>query len=333
MTTSRSGNRPGTKKKTSTQSSNRKASTRKNTKAYQEPINFVKKEIIIITILVIAVLLFLCNFGIIGTVGDKVSTVMFGIFGLTAYVVPIVLFVAVAFGISNQGNPLAIFKLISCIILFFVFGSFCEMFTDTVHNLDALSVESRNFQTIIVKLYQESSANRNGGGVLSGGVYYALYSILSWLGALISLVVVTIICIVVITGKSFIGSVKKGGQKVYQTAKEDANRRRERAELRQLEFEQELLEEEIEGVSVKGKKPAKADKTKLRMNNKVSGVMIDTTLSEKEKVTTKNNDVHEIMLQDFEPLNQEEMNFDHIHVHSLGAEPKSFMETTYISEN
>ena len=54
-----------------------------------------------ICVFALTVFLFLCNFGVIGVLGDAVSSVMFGIFGTIAYAVPVVGFVAVAFAISN----------------------------------------------------------------------------------------------------------------------------------------------------------------------------------------------------------------------------------------
>ncbi|MBR2948293.1 MAG: hypothetical protein IKC46_00370, partial [Lachnospiraceae bacterium] len=53
----------------------------------------LKNEIILIVIFAVTILLFLCNFGLIGVVGDAVSGVMFGVFGLIAYIVPVMAFV------------------------------------------------------------------------------------------------------------------------------------------------------------------------------------------------------------------------------------------------
>ena len=52
----------------------------------------IRNEIILIGLLAVAVVLFLCNFGVIGVAGDQISHVMFGIFGLLAYIVPIAFF-------------------------------------------------------------------------------------------------------------------------------------------------------------------------------------------------------------------------------------------------
>ena len=54
-------------------------------------------EIGLIVLFVAMLILFCCNFGIIGPVGNAISGVLFGIFGFTAYIAPVVIFLAVAF--------------------------------------------------------------------------------------------------------------------------------------------------------------------------------------------------------------------------------------------
>ena len=67
----------------------------KKTAADYRKDNELFEEIGLIVFFVLMIILFLCNFGIIGPVGNAVSSVMFGIFGLTAYIMPIALFIAV----------------------------------------------------------------------------------------------------------------------------------------------------------------------------------------------------------------------------------------------
>lgn len=72
-----------TKKRTAAQ--NRKRNQRKS-----EPMDVaIKSEVILIALFALAIFLFLCNFHILGVTGDAISNVMFGIFGLTAYLIPI----------------------------------------------------------------------------------------------------------------------------------------------------------------------------------------------------------------------------------------------------
>ena len=45
----------------------------------------IKSEVILIALFALCVFLFLCNFGMIGVMGNAISGVMFGFFGFTAY--------------------------------------------------------------------------------------------------------------------------------------------------------------------------------------------------------------------------------------------------------
>ena len=63
----------------------------------------IRNEVFLIVLFAVAVFLFVCNFGVAGVFGDTLSDMMFGIFGLTAYVMPLVLFVMIAFGTITAG--------------------------------------------------------------------------------------------------------------------------------------------------------------------------------------------------------------------------------------
>ena len=80
----------------------------------------ISNELTLLIVLAITSLLFLCNFGIIGPVGNAISGFLFGIFGILAYIAPIFIFISIAFCISNKDNPIAVFKLIAAIVLFLV---------------------------------------------------------------------------------------------------------------------------------------------------------------------------------------------------------------------
>ena len=101
--------------------------TRKPSAAELQAQSAITSEIILIGVLALTILLFLCNFGVIGVIGNQISRVMFGIFGTMAYALPVLAFIAIAFGISNQGNRIASMKLTAGIILFFLLGVVCSV--------------------------------------------------------------------------------------------------------------------------------------------------------------------------------------------------------------
>ena len=82
-------------------------------------------EIGLIVLFAAMVFLFCCNFGLIGPAGDMVSGVLFGLFGLMAYAVPVLLFLAAAFWFANEGNPSAMRKLVAGVVLFVMLGILC----------------------------------------------------------------------------------------------------------------------------------------------------------------------------------------------------------------
>ena len=270
------------KRKTSTK---RKITNRKNQKRTEEE-HILSNEILLIFVFAIGVLLFLCNFGIIGPIGDSVSKVMFGIFGLTGYVAPVFVFIAMAFGISNQGNTMAIIKLVSSIVLFFMVGVILEIGCGVLKNLETYS---------LLEIYQYSADNKLGGGIIAGSLAYLMYHFLDMAGTILVLIVIMLICIVIITGKSLIKGVKEGSQKVYSTAKEDAEYRRDLLLKRREENNRKKTEQNLERESIETSQDA--DRI-LRMNRKVSGVMMDTMLKDNDKGELYRDDIHEITVHD-----------------------------------
>ncbi len=261
-----------------------RTSTASRTRTNEE--RLISNEVLLIITLAIGILLFLCNFGIIGPVGDSISKVMFGIFGLMAYIAPVFVFLAVAFGISNQGNFRAAMKLTAAVILFITIGMIIELFTGNLQNMTEYSIKA---------FYEYASENKGGGGVIAGSLAYGLFSLLDMAGTILVLIVVMIICFVLITGKSVVKTVSEGSQKVYHTAKDDAAYRREQADIRRKEMQKRREEQRnAKEAEESGKEAEKI----LRMNKKVSGVMMNTTLKENTGSANLRDDIHEITVND-----------------------------------
>lgn len=269
--------------------SNQRKSTNSHKNNTQPMDTAIRDEILLIALFAVSVFLFLCNFGIIGVVGNTISNVMFGIFGLTAYVMPVVLFVMTAFGIVNSGNSIASRKLIAGTVLFLVVGIVCELFTGAPE-----AAQSYEFKAI----YESSSQAHHGGGVLAGSLAYVCYHFMGMIGTVLTVLVAAIISVVVLTEKSLVSGVKSGGRKMYERSKEDAMHRKERARIRREEHDlvRRYREEEVRLL-----KEALENEKILRMDKKVSGVMIDTSIVKEEKQFSKvRDDIHEINLEDFE---------------------------------
>ena len=230
---------------------------KKQTKKKQDSQSFLKDEIIILSALAAGILLLISNFGIGGFVGDAVSSVLFGLFGTIAYIIPILLFIGIAFVISNKGNSIAYIKTAA--------GT---GFTLMVCTLFQLIMNEYTAGTRLFSYYKISSMHKDGGGLLGGIVVSALCPAIGVIGTYVIVIILCIICLVIITEKSFIRGVKKGSEKAYSSAKQDAKKRKEQAELRREKRAQE-------------REQKAAEKERRRKDNTVSGVSFDTTLVKK----------------------------------------------------
>ena len=201
-------------------------------------------EIILWIIIAISLLLFISNFGIGGVVGNAVSSFLFGVFGLLAYIFPIVLIVATFFGVSNRGNIFAIVKLIASIVFIIFSCTFCALV-------------SNNTVLTPLEAFQYGFEQKLGGGILGGSFAYFLSQAFGIIGTYIIDIIVLIICLVLITEKSAMKGVRERGEKVYKSAKESNERYQE--------FRR-----------------AQAEERARRVDNKVFGVSADTKITQQE---------------------------------------------------
>lgn len=301
--------------KRNTKSSNHKKNTTRKTTGKQADTFEISSEVKLILLLAICVVLFLCNFGIVGMVGDFLSNIEFGLFGLLAYIAPVFFFLSVAFGMTNQGNPVAMRKLIAAQILFFLIGILLEMWGGCVSNME-------NYDAGL--LYQNSSNKHAGGGIIAGSIAYLLYHQLDIVGTLLCVLVIGIICFIIITEKSFVEGVKKGGRRLQEYSDEEHIRRQEKAilrkeqsktrkeEIRKQREEREKQERERKEQQLREKAlddEARENEKILRMEKKISGVSADTTL-QKSKPAMYRDDIHEIMIDTEEPVEELEHTTD-----------------------
>lgn len=284
------GTRGSSAKKQNTGRSRSAASTRAKSRNVRQDAPMdpaVRNEILLIVLAALALILFLCNFGVVGKFGNAVSSVMFGIFGLLAYVAPVLIFLMIAFGMLNVGNSIATRKLVAGIVFVLLLGMAFEFFSTN-------PAEAESYQ--MAEIYSRCSKEHKGGGVIAGSLAYLSCQFLGTVGTVLLILVLGIICLVIVTEKSFIGGVAAGGRKVYERSLEDAAYRRERAARRREaqserrereERERRQREEELENEKL------------LRMDKKVSGVMLDTALgreTEKAAAEKVRDDIHEITI-------------------------------------
>ena len=314
----------------------------------------VKNEVMLIVIFAAAIFIFLCITGIIkGAAATGISNAMFGIFGLLAYLIPVFIFVGFAFGISNRGNTVAVVKMVSSVILFFLLGVLAYM----LMKQDAMLKGG----SLIQELYETSSEHRAGGGVLFGSIAHGMYKLMGFGGTLFVVVVLGIICIVFITEKSFLSGVKKGSSYLIETAKEDAVRMREYRQSLRDEYEDyedyedyddyEAEEDEDyetpirkEKAHSKRSKRVREEKSELpkenvrRMDKRARGVVSSSAITLKAGMpqNTGRQDIHEIVLLDEEMGAAGAASFEEIKVRpyneavSPEAAASMYTEATYV---
>ncbi len=185
----------------------------------------ILREAALWLVLAVCILIFISYFGIGGYVGAVVSDVSFGVFGITAYLFPFLLFISAAFLVSNRGSHVAGLKFLSSVGLFLCICSFATLFTKEYQEI-----------TAVTELYEQSASSKNGGGVLGGVVCALLRPALGTAGTGIVLLILAIVFLVLITQKSLMRSVKQQGSRVCQSARESHARRRE-ARARQNEWD------------------------------------------------------------------------------------------------
>lgn len=196
------------------------------------------EEVILWVILAVSILLFISNFGIGGAIGNAVSSFFFGVFGLIAYIFPVVLVVGTFFAASNKGNRIATVKIAAAVFFVLFLCMFIEIVRCGAEVAGAAGA------------YQYCSVHKIGGGFLGGllaGIFCPNFGLL---GSYVIDVVAMIICLVLITERSALKGVQKGSRKVYETAKESNERHRELAEQRREERELRRMDRKVEGVAV-----------------------------------------------------------------------------------
>ena len=162
-----------------------KRKTKKERMQEMEQAEALRREIILWIIIAVSLLLFISNFGVGGFVGAWVSQVLFGIFGLVAYIFPILLLTGSFFIVSNKGNSFAILKIIAAA----VFATFICLFFTLLYYGDAVVTP--------VSAYLDSSKDKTSGGIIGGVLAYILVRAFGIIGTyIIDLIVLIVICVV-----------------------------------------------------------------------------------------------------------------------------------------
>ena len=240
-----------TKRKTATASQNRKKATRKSKAASGQTAanNLIRDEIIIWATLAVSIIILISNFGVAGFLGEAIYEILQSLFGAVAYVIPFLLFGMVSFLVSNRGNKNAHTKIIFGIVLVLIIETMFELIDYMGGKIGSLFVS-----------------------ILTPAIGVA--------GTYVVCIILMIICIVLITEKSALKSVKAGSGKAYIKAKEDAKKRKQLSEERRRE--REIQRAQREAQQERKLPQEEADQNTIKRREKyVEGVSFDTSIAKK----------------------------------------------------
>jgi S-DNA-T family DNA segregation ATPase FtsK/SpoIIIE len=307
----------------------RKSTSRKKKVTAEEGQIF--SDISLLLLFALCVVLFLCNLGIISNgVAVVIRDVLFGVFGFMNYVLPIYIFFAFAFIFLNPGNKIAKRKVITVSALFVLISILA----------DYLSKITRDSYSI-VNIYTYCSENKSGGGLIAGSLAFALWKLLDTVGAVLVVVVLIVVCLIILTGKSISKGMREGKEAVSAYTKADEERRvnnakerysrmedakaRRQAKREAKEEERRLMAERRRQLEEERASREEQEETEkiLRMEKKVSGVMVNTSLTDAENYG-ESEDVHEITYSYDDDQAKDEnpvpatTDFDKIRIHTGG---------------
>lgn len=211
-----------TKKTTRTSSAKKGTSSKKNSRSTKTSqaagSSFMATEITIWITLAVCIFLIISNFGLAGFIGEISAGIMQGIFGWIAYVFPVILFCGVAFLISNKGNSAAYIKAAAGAVLTILLCVVFQLLDDK-------------------------------GGRIGEVIADSMTPAVGVLGTYVIIIILSLICIVLLTEKSILRGVKHGSERAYDRAREDMQRHREVVQERKNQRELTRAERQVSGVS------------------------------------------------------------------------------------
>lgn len=288
-TASRNGKKTTTQRKKTNTSGRKKqpVKSKQPVKNKQIQDNQLRNDCIILFSIACAIILILTNFNLAGTLGRGIKWFMFGVFGVMEYIFPFVLAASVIFLMVNR--DLIRVARIKTVAVYGLLIVLCGMI-QCVYNKPAV------MESNVGEVFTYCADYKAGGG-FSGGILCKVLSPIGAIGTFVILMILAIICIVIITEKSFVSglkNVRNNSQRMMQEAKEDYSAYRQHSASR---HENDMSDEEYhrlreeERAKARLRKIEKKEKqlaekkareeylANARMNNVVRGVTSDTLIT------------------------------------------------------
>ncbi len=225
----------------------------------------------ILILLAVCILLFLSNFGVIGSAGTAVASFLFGIFGSASYIFPFALFFTVVMLVANRFNYESVTKSVMIWLTFLIIAMFFAMAWSG-------DFETRKQSYTGDPYFRYGMEFKRGGGLIPGHIYAFMSDVLGQFGTVIIMVTVAIICIGVLTGRSII-------KLITESSREAADSLVDNIEIRQEEIRRDRRQRRrSEGIHYGRPQPVgnTISKLELKSEEEESDEMKELTASEAE---------------------------------------------------
>lgn len=244
--------------------------------------NQLRDEIVLLIALACTIILLLSNFNMAGIVGRSIKWFMFGLFGIAAYIVPVIIAVSIMFMLANK-DIIGVMKIKAAMA--YVLSVIAAALWQRVTNVPDIKESVGTYFTYC-------SEYKTGGG-LFGGILCKMLNPLGMAGSLVILIILAIICIIVITEKSFIKGIRNSGERIVSEARKDYSEYKEHSNR----------------VRMAQKEAREEASANARMNNVVRGVTNDLTIYDDNRNEGSDIDITEIEAVD----NEDDMYSDDIY--------------------
>lgn len=180
-------------------------------------------EIVLIVACAVAIFLEISNFGLCGKIGNAISGFLFGLFGFIEYILPVAVFIGMAFLFANGFSTQSVKKTVYAGILCLDVSMLAQLITGLPEGMK------------VGELYLNAFANKSGGGFIGGGLALLLKTGIGVVGSYLAVVVIMIIMLLLMTEKSLIKLLQKGGLRMKEEFQDAKERGQEYQEKRQAE--------------------------------------------------------------------------------------------------
>ncbi len=245
-------NKKGTRKKPS------QSSRRNNKKTGLLSSTSHLREIILLVLLLVSIyLLISLYFDLGGKIGQVLSGLIFGFFGIAGYLIPLFLVVFIAYKLfikESKGNILANNKFMVSFIFIIIASISSHIYYVQSSQLSADTLGSGIFFKVINLYYSMSKVNKTFGGIVGGLLGDGLVMLLGKVGTVLFLAFISVILIILITERSFVrlikyiaSKIKSHGKNVNQKLADKKNERKNRKrKIVDETFERIVEKEELE---------------------------------------------------------------------------------------